>query len=529
MTPDFWSHQYQTQANQVLVSTVKRHFDNSSCANMYGLTHDAPCCLCNMHQPWPRLVESLWMATHDNGLVAVAYGPCEVTAKVGAEGAPVAIAEETDYPFDGKIRVTLKLARPVEFPLQLRIPAWAARATITAGGERLEPKSGGVAVLKRAWKPGGVVELNLPMELRIETRCRNAVWILRGPLYFSLRIGQEYRSGHVASGFPIFNWEIHPTTPWNYGLIIDRERPEESVRVETHPVGRLPFAQKGEPFIRKVAANEKADWRVSFRDWNEGETKSVAFAKAIWRQNEPVVLKVKGRRVLNWRLQQHSAGSLPAKLQEAPGPEADLELVPYGCTRLRVTEFPLLGAVASSLASNYQPPAAAFLRVDKVRQGRWKGVYGADGYEMAYGQFKKSFRGAELECAGDGWDYEKSIADVRALQKPDAAGGIAAARYADSVELYLSVGHEQPRQVALYVCEWDRRGRAMRVRATDAASGKELCGTDVADFGNGCYLVFEVKGAVTFTMTRTAGVNAVLQGVFLDPAASRTHGPSLGK
>lgn len=354
MTPDFWAHQYQTQANQVLVSHIQRHFDDGPIANIYGLTHQVSCCLCNMHQPWPRLVENLWMATHDNGVIAVAYGPCETTAKVGEEGAPVVITEETDYPFDGKVRFTLKLDKPVEFPIRLRIPAWAAGATVTVGGERLGPKAGDIAVLKRTWQSGDVVELNLPMAVRTETRCRNAVSILRGPLYFALRIGQEYRELTTAgiarsevraqSGFPVFDWEIHPTTPWNYGLIVDREQPEKTVRVETHPVGRLPFAQKGEPFIRKAAAGEKADWAPGFKDWGEGETKTAAFVKAVWQQDEPVVLKVKGRRVLNWGMEKGSAASLPDTYQEADEPEADLELIPYGCTRLRVTEFPALGA-----------------------------------------------------------------------------------------------------------------------------------------------------------------------------------------
>ena len=40
------------------------------------------CCLANMHQGWPKFVESMWMATNDNGLALVAYGPSVVKARV---------------------------------------------------------------------------------------------------------------------------------------------------------------------------------------------------------------------------------------------------------------------------------------------------------------------------------------------------------------------------------------------------------------------------------------------------------------
>ncbi len=83
-----------------------------------------------MHQGWPKFVRHLWMATPDDGLAAVAYGPCSVTAKVKG-GNSVTIDVVTDYPFADTIQMTLKTAKPVEFPLQFRIPGWAEGASIT--------------------------------------------------------------------------------------------------------------------------------------------------------------------------------------------------------------------------------------------------------------------------------------------------------------------------------------------------------------------------------------------------------------
>ena len=193
MSADMWCHQYDLQANQVVVSVAERGWDNNAWANIYGLEAHWTCCLANKHQGWPRLVKSLWMATHDNGLLAAVYGPCEVTAKVGHAGQRVTITEETDYPFDGKIRMSVQTDRPVEFPLHLRIPVWAAGAVVRVGGQPQAARPGTILVLNRRWQPGDVAELDLPMDLRVEQRFNKAVAIRRGPLYFALRIGHDYR------------------------------------------------------------------------------------------------------------------------------------------------------------------------------------------------------------------------------------------------------------------------------------------------------------------------------------------------
>ena len=88
-------------------------------ANLYGLEPHYGCCTANMHQGWPKFVSHMWMATHDQGLAAIVYGPCQVTAKVG-DGSEVTITEETDYPFDGAIRFTIDAQQPIAFPLHLR-------------------------------------------------------------------------------------------------------------------------------------------------------------------------------------------------------------------------------------------------------------------------------------------------------------------------------------------------------------------------------------------------------------------------
>lgn len=303
-TPDYWAHQYDQQANQVLCSVAKRAWSsNSDTANLYGLEPNFGCCTANMHQGWPKLVAHLWMATHDQGLAAVAYGPSKVKAKV-ADGTEVTIEEVTDYPFDETIRFKVNAPRSVAFPLHLRVPAWAQGATIAVGGEKREGKPGEFAVVNRTWKPGDELALTLPMKVRLETRHNNAVAIYRGPLVYSLKIGErfeELKRHHPT--LPVIDWAVHPTTPWNYGLVIDRENPEKSIQVARRDrPGKEPFAQK----------------------------------------DAPVVLKVQGRAILEWKLVDNSVGETPTSPAVSQEPLTTLELIPYGCTRLRITEFPVV-------------------------------------------------------------------------------------------------------------------------------------------------------------------------------------------
>jgi hypothetical protein len=304
---DMWAHQYDQQPNQVMCDLRQRAWtSNGPESNLYGLEPDFGCCTANMHQGWPKFVASLWMATPDDGLAAIAYGPNHVEATVRG-GVHVRITEGTEYPFRGEVRLTVSPAHEVIFPLVLRIPAWAASSTVTVNGTLLEGvRAGDFFRVEREWKKGDQVILIFPMRVRVSRWYHNSVALERGPLVFSLKIGEKWQK--ITSGMskparpPAADWAVTPTTPWNYGLILDSAHPEQSVKVVEKSIGDFPFSPEA----------------------------------------SPVEILAKGRRIPSWELQDGSAGPLPESPTTSAAGVETLTLIPYGSAKLRITAFPQL-------------------------------------------------------------------------------------------------------------------------------------------------------------------------------------------
>ncbi len=325
-TPDMWAHQYDQQSNQVIVNSDKRNWStNGNYSNIYGLMPNFACCLANMHQGWPKFTESLWMATNDNGLIAVAYSPSKVTAMVG-KGSEVTITEETDYPFNGNIKLKIKTEKPVKFPVYLRIPGWADTVSVSFKNKRMKGIPGSTVRIFEKWRDGDSVSLDIPMNVRTEKRFNNSLAVLRGPLYFSLRIDKEYKiekmnydnSGYKGS----VDWEITPKSAWNYGLLVDKRNIMNGLKLSENPIGKYPFSDKGDMI------------------W------SADSGKYIMIYNEaPLVIKIRGIKIPEWTLKYNSADIPPLSPVESDSDPEIISLVPYGCTRLRITEFPVMDII----------------------------------------------------------------------------------------------------------------------------------------------------------------------------------------
>ncbi|MEJ7587869.1 MAG: beta-L-arabinofuranosidase domain-containing protein [Ferruginibacter sp.] len=322
--PDFKALRYLTAPNMV-VSDSRNHAP--------GLQNEGPflmmnpfssrCCQHNHAQGWPYYAEHLWMATPDNGIAAILYNSSEVTARAGkGKGNLVTLKQSTHYPFDENIRIEVATAGVVSFPLYLRIPNWCSNAKLLLNGKEqgqtFEP--GSYARIENNWKQGDVVELILPMKLRKQTWDKNkgSISINYGPLTFSLKIDESYKmmdSKKSAIGDSKWqenvdqskwpSYEIYPASMWNYGLVMDERSLEEQFELvkKDWPKNNFPFTTEAVPYI----------------------------------------LKAKGKIIPEWILDKYGlCDILPQSPVTVTTPEEQIELVPMGAAKLRISSFPVI-------------------------------------------------------------------------------------------------------------------------------------------------------------------------------------------
>ncbi len=157
----------------------------------------------------------------------------------------------------------------------------------------------------------------------------------------------------------------------------------------------------------------------------------------------------------------------------------------------------------------------SFVGSDTVTQGTWHPVYGADGYSVANSsQTIPSYASFALQGQSN-YTWASSTTDPRALQTGSGAGRIASTWYNSSTFSFdLNFTDGNSHQFALYALDWDTTARAETFQVVDANTAAVLDTRNISSFNNGIYLIWNLSGHVRITVTRTAGINAVVSGVF---------------
>lgn len=324
MTEDMKALRYITSANMA-VSDEKLHgpsIDN----NLRGMLSMSPfssrCCQHNHGMGWPYFAEHLVMATSDNGLALTLYAANTTEAKAGKDGTSVRLMEETHYPFDGNVRVTVNPEKSVEFPLYIRIPAWATGATAKVNGKKIDVAdcAGRYLCLSRKWNKGDKVEVNFPMNIRstVWEENKNSVSVNYGPLTLSLKIDEDREAhdsrdkafvqddSHWQEGVDASKWPsyvLKPKSEWNYALLTDsRNHPVDLQVIEcAWPADDFPFSP------------DKC----------------------------PLRFTAKGVKIPSWSYDATGmTDELPDRFAPRDTQEVTLPLIPMGAARLRISAFP---------------------------------------------------------------------------------------------------------------------------------------------------------------------------------------------
>lgn len=291
ISDDMWAHQYVQMSNQIACKKFpgKSLFrTNGNEAHLFGLEPNFGCCTANFNQAWPKFALSAFLYDGDTVINAVPV-PCELKT------ADKYIKIETEYPFKNSFIYTVKAENAFEF--RVRIPSFAKNLAVNGAMTQANE-------LLFEIGEGESREISISFETRpvFDERPNNLNTVRCGSLVFSVpvkykKVMYEYEKDGVERKFPYCDYEYIPESDWNYAYCAD-----------------IPVVQR----------NRVADIPFS----------SVA---------PPVTVKVTAKKI-NWGLED-GYEDVCAKLPESREPIGNKEeilLYPYGCSKLRMTELPII-------------------------------------------------------------------------------------------------------------------------------------------------------------------------------------------
>ena len=290
ISEDMWTHQYVQQVNQIACQKtmiMAPWSTNGPYAHTFGLEPNFGCCTANFNQGWPKFALKPFMYK-GNTIINVVMLPSVLNDN------GVTINLETNYPFENKMHYSI--ASDKNFDFVIRIPSFAKNLKVN--GENVETKDLTFAI------NSGKTEIEIEFDAKPYLKSRpNDLYVLQmGSLLFSVPIAyekkmREYTKKGVERKFPYCDYEFMPTSPWNYGYA------DADFEVVFNGISDIPFSQKNPPV--KIKANmQQINWGLKF-----------------------------------------PYRSIARKTPKSTKPISDIqsiELCPYGCARLRMTEMPVL-------------------------------------------------------------------------------------------------------------------------------------------------------------------------------------------
>jgi hypothetical protein len=343
VTKDFKALQYFSAPNQVIAARNSNIRDGGGTMR-YAPNPGTECCPGNVNRMMPNFAINSWMTDGKDGLVAAMYAPSSVKVPVGKHKNIIIVDEDTYYPFSDTINFTFHMKDKNSFSFYVRIPGWCKKANILVNGialnQTITPSS--YININRKYKEGDNVTVILPSDFTITDGPENGKSVERGPLIYSLKIKEDWKTDihdeRSTHDFPA--WELFPESPWNYALCINRENLQQQIKVVYKPYSLNPWSIENAPVELKVPARIVNGWdlekktEMKFEHWT---VERDARGKVIRWYIDNSTMK-KGSWLFSPLLP--DAGMLKKGLSNITD---TVTLIPYGCSKLRITVFPVTG------------------------------------------------------------------------------------------------------------------------------------------------------------------------------------------
>ncbi|KAJ9143330.1 Six-hairpin glycosidase-like protein [Pleurostoma richardsiae] len=321
VTPDWWARQYMAEPNQPwsknLTSTP--FSDVNTVGQMYTLEGNYPCCTVNHPQGYPKFLAASYVYAGESGLAHALLAPANVSTTL-KNGAKVTVVTNTNYPFDLNILYNITTDAPFDF--YVRVPEWAdvsqtTTAVANGSASSVDPDAA-TGMHKIAITDAGTTEVayKLSTSIRVEPRINSTVAVHYGALLYGLSISSinsstipwDYQTNApMKEGYApaeARDWTITNTSAWNYAI--------DPSTLQYHYCGQ---AAPGRELANPI--------------WAPGAPPNVITAKAC---------------LIDWPLYLDSIpGRVPLpEERRCIGPVEQVELRPYGSTKLHMTDLPVL-------------------------------------------------------------------------------------------------------------------------------------------------------------------------------------------
>ncbi|MCL2639780.1 MAG: glycoside hydrolase family 127 protein [Phycisphaerales bacterium] len=223
--PDGMAITYLTQDNRLEATAALSLSLNRKTRTQFSPTHEnvAVCCNPAATKILPYHVSNMYLRS-DNGIAITSYGPSRLSTTLNNK--PLTLSQQTHYPFEDRVTIEIEQADQLDFTLELRIPAWSTRTTITVNNE---PCS--TAQILRQWTTGDRVVIEFHPAITIEKSCDQQAVITRGPLVFAAPI-PDRRTPTRNYVLPTFHdYDVHPTDDANFHLTMPKNAAFELCRL----------------------------------------------------------------------------------------------------------------------------------------------------------------------------------------------------------------------------------------------------------------------------------------------------------